>query len=588
MVVGLPVQRHCIGLQDCRGGNRPKGHFSALFRKVSAIRAAAAWLTCGSLAGAWFAGAAILNAEGQPITTPAAAEDAAGSTAPPPAQPTMTIREYRIVGTTRLPRLDVETAVYPYLGPERTSDDVEKARAALQKAYQEKGFETVVVQIPEQTPRRGIVVLQAVERTIGRLRVNGARYFLPSQVRRKAPSLRAGIVPNFNDVKRDIVALNRWPDRKVVPKLTEGSTPDTVDIELNVEDKLPLHGSFELNNRYSPDTSHLRFNGSISYNNLWQAGHSAGFSFQIAPERLEDARVFSAYYIARFEDVDWLSLLLTGTKQDSNVSTLGGLAVAGRGEIVGARAIFALPGLDGTEPGSTGFFQSVNVGMDYKHFKENVLLNGTEISTPIHYYPASISYGGTWSGKGHETELNAGLNFHFRRMGSEAADFDAKRYNTDGAYMYFRGDLSHEHDLPGGFQLYAKVQGQLADRPLINSEQFSGGGLGSVRGYPESAALGDNGIAATLELRSPSLIKTSDTKRKEWRVYAFLDAARLTLNDPLPEQQDVFDLYSIGVGTNLRLFDHFNASLDLGIPQKSVSESRSGNPELTFRIWTDF
>ncbi len=94
-----------------------------------------------------------------------------------------------------------------------------------------------------------------------------------------------GKVPNFTDVTRDVVALNKLADLRVTPALQPGVEPGTVDIDLNVKDTLPLHGAVELNNRYSADTTPLRLNGSISYNNLWQAGHTINASFQVAPER---------------------------------------------------------------------------------------------------------------------------------------------------------------------------------------------------------------------------------------------------------------------------------------------------------------
>ena len=58
------------------------------------------------------------------------------------------IREYRVRGATRLPKEEIEEAVYPFLGPGRTPGDVEDARAALEKAYKDKGYQTVVVQVP--------------------------------------------------------------------------------------------------------------------------------------------------------------------------------------------------------------------------------------------------------------------------------------------------------------------------------------------------------------------------------------------------------------------------------------------------------
>ena len=82
-----------------------------------------------------------------------------------------------------------------------------------------------------------------------------------------------GQVPNFNEVQKDIVALNKSGDMRVTPELRAGVEPGTVDIDLNVKDVFPLHGSLELNNRYSADTKPLRVNGSINYSNLWQSGH---------------------------------------------------------------------------------------------------------------------------------------------------------------------------------------------------------------------------------------------------------------------------------------------------------------------------
>ncbi|HEY1081392.1 MAG TPA: ShlB/FhaC/HecB family hemolysin secretion/activation protein, partial [Prosthecobacter sp.] len=124
--------------------------------------------------------------------------------------------------------------------------------------------------------------------------------------------------------------------------------------------------------------------------------------------------------------------------------------------------------------------------------------------------------------------------------------------------------------------------------PLINNEQISGGGLGNVRGYLESAALGDNGVFGTLELRSPSLLKMDEEGGTEWRFYAFADAGRLTLNDPLPEQESRYDFASVGVGSRFRVLKHLNGSLDAGIPLIRQSVTDVGKVLLTVRFWSDF
>jgi hemolysin activation/secretion protein len=497
------------------------------------------------------------------------------------AKETTYIQEYRVAGAKQLPPEEVEEAVYPYLGPGRSADDVEKARAALEKAYQDKGYQTVSVEIPQQAVRGGVVFLKVSENTVGRLRVKGSRYFSLDQIRRGVPSLAEGSVPNFNQVSREIVSLNQMPDRRITPTLRPGVEPGTVDIDLNVKDTFPLHGSLELNNRYSANTTPLRLNGSISYTNLWQLGHTLGFSFQIAPQNLEDATIYSAYYIARIPGVDWFGLMVQGTKQNSNVSTLGGGASAGDGTTAGFRLLFTLPA-----PNTTGFYHSLSLGADYKYLKQDLILDGTATGSPITYYPITLAYNAALVTASSTTELNASVVAGTRGAGSSTAEFDNRRYNADGSFIYFRGDLSHTQDLPLGFQAFGEVQGQASPYPLVDSEQFSGGGLDTVRGYLESEVLGDSALIGSFELRSPSLPKVLGID--EWRIYGFTEGGSLTLNDPLPEQQSRFDLASVGAGSRLQFLKHFNGSLDAGVPLISQTDSQAGNWLLTFRIWGEF
>jgi hemolysin activation/secretion protein len=491
------------------------------------------------------------------------------------------IREYRVIGAKQLPRSEVETAVYPYLGPGRSEADIDQARAALEKAYQDKGYQTVSVEVPAQSGRRGIVFLQVNETKIGRLRVKGSRYFSLEEIKKHAPSLQEGSVPNFNDVQRDIIALNQLPDRRITPELRAGSEPGTVDVNLVVKDTLPLHGSLELNNRYSADTTELRLSGSLSYANLWQLGHTIGGSFQVSPEDLDEVRVLSGFYIARFPQIDWLSLMFTAVKQESNVSTLGSVAVAGRGEVFGFRAIVTLPP-------RKDFYQTFSFGLDYKNFEDTTSFGIDSFDTPIEYYPISANYTATWTGKKYTTELNAGLTFSFRGVGSEGDEFENSRFRADGSFIYLRGDLSHTHTLPGDAELFVKVQGQLADQPLVNTEQFGGGGLGTVRGYLEAEVLGDNAAIGTIELRSPSLLGWIPGDANEWRVYAFVDGGVLTINKPLPEQESHFELATIGVGSRIKLLDYVNGSVDAALPLISQTQTTARDLFLSFRVWAEF
>lgn len=489
------------------------------------------------------------------------------------------IHEYIVDGVHVLPAETVEKAVYPYAGLSRTAEDVESARVALEKAYHEAGYQAVSVQLPQQEVKDGVVYLKVIEGTVGRLRVLGSRYYDIERIKAGAPSLAEGTTPNFNEVTADIVALNQQPDRRVTPALRAGVAPGTVDIDLNVEDTLPLHGSLELNNRYSANTKPLRLNGSVSYNNLWQREHTLGLGFQIAPERLEDAKVFSGYYIARLPEVSWLSFMLQGVKQDSDVSTIGNIDVAGRGHVVSLRALISLPAKE-------SYYHSLSLGFDYKYFEEGLSMSGATSNTPITYFPFTATYSMTHVGKGTITQGNIGTTFHMRGIGSDPDEWDAKRYKSGGSFLVLRGDLAHTHDLPADFQFFGRVQGQLASQPLLSSEQFGLGGLDTVRGYLESEVMGDNGVLFSGELRGPNF--TFGGRLDEFRPHVFAEWGGAVVRSALPEQDSRFQLASIGLGGRLKFRKHFNGTLDLGFPLIERPETDVWDPHLTFRVWSEF
>jgi hemolysin activation/secretion protein len=509
------------------------------------------------------------------------AANAQAQQAPVPAS--ITINEYTVTGNHLLSERAIDTAVYPYLGPGQTVHSVDAARAALQKAYTDKGYQTVAVEIPPQHVTGGVVVLQVVEEKIGRLHVNGSRYFSLDKIKSQAPSLAPGQVPNFKHIRHDIVALNQWPDRQVIPSLQAGAQPQTVDVDLNVKDSLPLHGSLGLDNRYSSDTTPLRVDGALSYDNLWQRGDTLNLAFEVAPQRPNDALVFSGSYLAR-TNIDWLTLLLYGLISNSDVATVGNTNVVGRGQVAGLRALISLPG-------GSGFFDTLSAGMDYKHFDQNVTLGGSALASPVTYYPITASYSATWQGDAATTQLDIGPTFNVRGLGSSPGAFDAKRYDAESNFIYLRGDLSRQQDLPLALQIYAKAQGQLTNQPLVNSEQFSLGGQDTVRGYLESEVLGDDAITGSVELRSPPLAQYAQYfghAVNDWRGFVFADAGHAKILDPLPQQQATFDLASIGVGTRIQLINHLNGSVDVAVPLITSLNTKSGQVRVEFRVWVAF
>src|SRR5258708_12601713 len=158
-----------------------------------------------------------------------------------------------------------------------------------------------------------------------------------------------------------------------------------------------------------------------------------------------------------------------------------------------------------TLPARDGFFHSISIGADYKHFAQ-IVSQGTTFafSTSVSYVPVVASYSATWQRETGLTQLNAGLTFGLRGPGSEPFDFDQKRFKATQNFIYLRGDVSDTEDLKGGAQLFVKGQAQLADQPLVSSEEFSLGGFDTWPGYLETEALAHSPVAPTLQFRPPT------------------------------------------------------------------------------------
>ena len=489
----------------------------------------------------------------------------------------VSIEQYLVRGNTVLDARAIEAAVTPFLGPGRTLKDVEGARDALLAAYQARGYQSVYVDLPEQQVEQGVVVLQVSETTVGRLRVVGAQYNSPLDVRQQVPALREGGVPDFSQAQVELTALNRSPKRQVMPLVRQGTMPGTMDVDLKVDDSSPWRASVGLNNDYSADTKKLRTSMSIGHDNLWQLGHSATLSFFGTPGDLNQTKVWSASYMAPIGTQGW-SVEATGYQSNSNVASTGGTSVLGKGHALGMK-------LNYTVPNSGVWWHSFSGGIDFKDNQEALQLNGAGSSIPLKYVPLSVAYNGyaqTESASyGLGLSLVAGTRASFG-YGSDSAAYDNKRYKASPSFLVLKGDANATYTLASGAQLHGRMAGQLADAALVSGEQMAAGGANSVRGYLSAEATGDYGISGTLEWRTSQL--TYFSRLENWRLFAFADGARLRLRDPLPEQKDLFGLASVGVGSSFQFLRYINGRIDFAYPLREGPRTHKHVRRINFNL----
>lgn len=525
-------------------------------------------IACGSLNSIIFF-LSISLATAQVPATPTASASVT-ETAPMP----FDIMEFRVLGNSVLAQRVIETAVYPFLGHGKSLLTVQQARDALAAAYRDAGFNTVLVDIPEQSVDAGIVRLRVTEGKVETVHINGAHYFSERQVLQELPSLKPGVVPAFPQLQDELSQLaSEARDRQVTPVLKAGDQPGLVAIDLKVQDRAPLHGSLQLDNRYTASTAQGRLTGVLSYENMFQRAETLSVQYETAPQAPSQVRVWALTYLGRTPSPDW-TWTAYAVRSNSDVAAIGTLSVIGDGKVLGLRLTRSARAID-------AWSNAITLGVDYKDFNQAVTLPASgPAETPIRYLVWSAQYAANRPGERFDTAASVALNFAVQNVGARDAEFDFSRYAAHASFYYLRASDSMSYRFWRKAELGLRFGYQYTNVPLVNNEQFALGGVDSVRGYLEAESLDDQGFDASIELRAPPITY----KGGRISVYSFFDAATGRIVQPLPNQAARTDLESWGLGFRGSPVSGLDASLDWANTLRKGPQTPSGEHRFQFSV----
>jgi hemolysin activation/secretion protein len=486
------------------------------------------------------------------------------------------VNEIRVLGNSTLPTVDIERAVYPFLGAEKNIEDLNAARAALENVYHAKGFGTVFVDLPEQDVVEGLVRLKVTEGRLDSVKITGARYFSNRRILAHMPEARAGVVPNLPELQQEIGAINaQTAEQSVVPVLKAGTLPGTVDLSLRVQDHLPLHASIELNNQQTEGTQPLRGLVSVGYDNLFGRLDQVSLQYETAPQQPDQVGVLAANMAVHLYDGGpALSLYYIDSK--TNVVSAGTLGVLGKGSIYGAR--FPV-----TFANTADFSSTLTYGLDYKHFLQAITVSPQNgLNTPNSYLEMSLDYSAAWRTAHWQTTLDTGAYFGSRQLVDDSAQFAAARFQGRANFFFVREAAATTYTLPLGFRITGELAAQGAVEPLVSNEYFSIAGAEGVRGYLESEEFGDDALKGTFQLTSPQWQPLS--KEFSSSFFAFFDDGRVTFLAPLPGQPTHAELRSAGAGIALLFSRNFTGSLSWAYPLVAGPMTSAGDARVLFVV----
>ena len=203
----------------------------------------------------------------------------------------------------------------------------------------------------------------------------------------------------------------------------------------------------------------------------------------------------------------------------------------------------------------------------------------------VEYLPVTLHYSGTLQDKLGVTGFGLGLTANSWYSGSRSnlqAITGSSR--SSGFWLVLNPSLSRDLTFCKGWTLSLNASGQWADEPLISNEQFGVGGVGSVRGYHEGEAFGNDGWWATAEQKTPPYVVgnvyTGHLLTVRGSVFTGYGQAF-----SLAGHQD---LWGAGFGGSASVGANWEARLLFSWPFISTPYTRAGQPRFDFALSAQF
>lgn len=491
------------------------------------------------------------------------------------------IDRFEVAGNTLLAKAQIDRVLAPYTGKSRSFGDVQQALEALEAAYHGIGYHVVQVALPEQELNQGVVRLQVVETRLGKIRIEGSLHHDEANIRRSVPGLREGLPPDLGRISSSLKLANENPTKKTTLQLQSGERDNEIDALLKVSDEKPWRVAAMVDNSGNRTTGQTQLTTQLQYANVANADHVLSLQYTTTVQKPSQVSVYGVgYHIPFYSLGDSMDLFASYSDVDSG-SVLAGivnLQVSGRGTILGARYNQNLR--------RAGDYESrLSYGLDHREYRNNVLVQGTQLGNDVTVHPLSVTYGGTWTLS--QSEFNFNVTGMRNLPGGERgaqADFDRVRAGARAAYTILRYNANYVRALPGDWQLRLGFTGQQTGDALVPGEQFGAGGATTVRGFNERDLSNDRGQLINAELYTANLCAGITAIAAQCRALAFYDAAQVRRNEALPGEQDNASIASVGLGMRMAVGKSMTMQLDYGrVVNAGVTQAR-GDSRVHVRI----
>ncbi|GBF85107.1 hemolysin activation/secretion protein [Aphanothece sacrum FPU3] len=469
---------------------------------------------------------------------------------------TITVQKFRFEGNTVFSEADLERVTVLFTGRPLTFGELLEARSAVTQLYVNQGYVTSGAYIPPQTMDQGLITIKIVEGTLEAINITVEGKLSPNYVRDRL-ALAGGTPLNVPRLLKALQLLQLNPlISQISAELSASPRPASNILTVKVLTARSFYAKILFDNGRNPQVGEIRRGAELSdinisgmgdtvqttyYNtdgsddievnytvpvNVYNGTLKVGFRNlrgEIIEEPLDILEINSDYqkYSIKFRQPIWeapsqeLAVGVNIDHQKSRTRYLEGLPFPGRG--------------------------SDNNGRNYistlRFFQEWVTRSEAEVMAFRSEFDWGIDAFGT----------------------TVPFDIDVNPITPDGNYFLWRGQGQWVKLFAPDTLFIARIDLQLADRPIVSLEQFSLGGLNNVEGYRQNSLLTDNGVFGSLEFRIPIYRMSKDNFVVQIVPFANIGTGWNSGNAPNPS---IDTLASIGLGLQVQYGNVFSARLD--------------------------
>jgi len=452
-------------------------------------------------------------------------------------------------------------AIKPYLGQPISIEMVKRlANDVLTYLRQHDRYAAGIVVPSPQDITGGEVRLAVVLGRYKDVQVRGNRWFSREQLQASL-GLKPGDEVRLSTLDEAVNWTNANPFRRIKVLVNNLETePGMADLVVDVQERLPLRFAASYDNTGIELVGLNHYTASIQFGNVWGLDHQASYQYTTT----DRTYLYQAHAADYRIPLPWRHYLQVA----GSYSRIAPEFYEGRGVLVGENIVSSLRYIAPMQRAAVSL--EFSGGVDFKRSNNNIEWGGEQVfAAKNDVFQAALGLTavrrdpvGAWV---FAVNVNASPG-HFDPHNTDSVLGEA-RYGAKARYLTGTFVVQRFTTLPGGFQLLSRLQFQKASTNLVGSEQFSIGGLGTVRGYNQNIVAGDEGHLLSHELQGPVwkhalAFLPKKMSPMESRLVAFWDYAAVWTK--FPSDGPSVPLMSAGLGVRCNVATNFSLSADYG------------------------